>query len=68
MSIKLKTPKRVGFCSLLTIVFVIFKLLGKITWSWWWVFAPLWILATIYGVILIIIGIGIVFIYIIEKR
>lgn len=27
----------------LFIVFLIFKLTGVITWSWWWVFAPLWI-------------------------
>lgn len=27
----------------LTIVFVVLKLIGIITWSWWWVLAPLWI-------------------------
>src|SRR5262249_26206417 len=27
----------------LTIVFVVLKLLHKITWSWWWVLSPLWI-------------------------
>ena len=25
----------------LTIMLVVFKLLGYITWSWWWVFSPL---------------------------
>lgn len=30
----------VGFASLLTIVFIVLKLLGKITWSWWWVLSP----------------------------
>lgn len=25
------------------IVFLVFKLLGKITWSWWLVTAPLWL-------------------------
>jgi len=33
----------IGFCGLLTIVFIILKLLGKIDWSWLWVLAPLWI-------------------------
>lgn len=33
----------IGFGSLLTIVFITLKLLGKITWSWWWVLAPSWI-------------------------
>lgn len=33
----------IGFCGLLTIVFIVLKLLGKITWSWWWVLAPSWI-------------------------
>lgn len=25
------------------IVFLILKLVGVITWSWWWVFSPLWL-------------------------
>lgn len=33
----------VSFLSLLTILFIALKLLGAITWSWWWVLAPLWI-------------------------
>lgn len=33
----------IGFTGLLALVFVIFKLLGRITWSWWWVLSPLWI-------------------------
>jgi len=24
------------------VVFLTLKLVGKITWSWWWVSAPLW--------------------------
>jgi len=30
----------IGFAGLLTIVFIVLKLLGKITWSWWWVLSP----------------------------
>ena len=33
----------VGFTGLLTIVFIILKLIGKIDWSWWWVLSPIWI-------------------------
>ena len=48
----------IGFTGLLTIVFVILKLLGKIDWSWWWVLSPLWIsflLVLVFFVILLII-------------
>lgn len=67
MSRSSSTSSGIGFCGLLTIVFVIFKLLGKITWSWWWVFAPIWIsgLATI-GV-LSIVGIIALIVYLLEK-
>lgn len=44
----------IGFTGLLTIVFIILKLCGVITWSWWWVLSPLWI-AMIFWVILVVI-------------
>jgi hypothetical protein len=31
-----------NFLGLLTIVFITLKLIGYITWSWWWVLSPLW--------------------------
>lgn len=37
----------IGFCGLLTIVFITLKLVGYIDWPWWWVLAPLWISACI---------------------
>lgn len=33
----------IGFCGLLTIVFITLKLTEYIDWSWWWVLCPLWI-------------------------
>ena len=33
--------------SILTIIFVLAKLVGGVTWSWWWVVSPLWISAAI---------------------
>lgn len=47
----------IGFCGLLTIVFITLKLIGKIDWSWLWVLAPLWIPLSILVIILIIVGI-----------
>lgn len=29
--------------TILGIIFVIIKLIGKISWSWWWVLSPFWI-------------------------
>jgi len=29
--------------TLLTIIFVIAKIWGKLDWSWWMVFSPIWI-------------------------
>lgn len=33
----------IGFLGLLTIVFIVLKLIGFISWSWWWVLSPIWI-------------------------
>lgn len=38
----------VGF---LTLIFVILKLTGNITWSWWWVFTPIYIAVLFYIVL-----------------
>jgi hypothetical protein len=32
--------KLMGFFELLTLIFVVAKITGYISWSWWWVFAP----------------------------
>lgn len=33
----------IGFCGLLTVLFIGLKLTGHIAWSWWWVLSPIWI-------------------------
>lgn len=33
----------IGLCGGLALVFIALKLMKVITWSWWWVLAPLWI-------------------------
>lgn len=37
----------IGFIGLLTIIFIVLKLVGTITWSWWWVLSPLWLMTVI---------------------
>lgn len=37
----------IGFVGLLTIVFIVLKLVKVIKWSWLWVLSPLWISAII---------------------
>ena len=37
----------ISFPALLTIVFIVLKLIGIISWSWWWVLSPLWIFVAI---------------------
>jgi len=47
----------IGFAGLLTIVFIVLKLLGKIDWSWWWVLSPLWITALLLlGAVLLVVA------------
>lgn len=44
----------VSVCGVLTIVFIVLKLIGVIHWSWVWVLCPLWISAIIVIVALVI--------------
>ena len=44
----------IGFCGLLTIVFIVLKLLKVISWSWVWVLCPLWIPFSIVMVAIVI--------------
>lgn len=29
-----------GFCEVLTLIFIVLKLVGVVSWSWWVVFSP----------------------------
>lgn len=50
----------IGFCGLLTIVFIVLKLCGIINWSWIWVLSPIWI-----SVILVIL-IVVIFVFVVK--
>ena len=47
----------IGFCGILTIVFITLKLTNNIDWSWWWVLGPLWIPTAIVLLLCIFFGI-----------
>ena len=54
-----RTWRGPGFLSLLTLLFVAGKITGHLTWSWLWVFAPLWIptaLLLAFVLLLVIVG------------
>lgn len=54
MSDKNNSNTSIGFIGLLQILFIALKLLGKITWSWWWVLSPIWIQFVILAIVLIV--------------
>ena len=45
----------ISFFGLLQITFIVLKLIDKISWSWWWVLAPMWISSIIFIVVLVLI-------------
>lgn len=47
-----------GIVSVLTIVFIVLKLLEVIKWSWIWVLSPIWISAVIVVAVFSVILIG----------
>lgn len=47
-----------GIVSVLTIVFIVLKLLGVIKWSWIWVLSHIWISAVIVVAVFSVILIG----------
>lgn len=45
----------IGFCGLLTILFIALKLTHYIDWAWVWVLAPLWIPLTVLAIFVVLI-------------
>lgn len=50
------------FFSILGLIFITLKLMGELTWSWWWVLAPFWgpvvFVLVIMLVGLLLVGVG----------
>ena len=55
MSNENKSSNGIDIFSVLFIVFLILKLTGNITWSWWWVTAPLWGPLSVIGVFILVV-------------
>lgn len=55
--------QNISFFSLLGLTFIVLKLCGVISWSWWWVTAPFWgpIALVLAIVILVAIVVGAIF-------
>ena len=54
-----KDSKSIGLSTILFLIFLTLKLGGwgvVATWSWWWVFSPIWIPVALLIVVAIIIG------------
>lgn len=47
----------IGLGTVLFLVFLVLKLVGVITWSWWWVTSPLWISFALVMFVVILISI-----------
>jgi fatty acid desaturase len=43
-----------SFVTLLAILFIALKLIGVITWSWWWVLSPIWIGFTLFCTVIFV--------------
>lgn len=49
---------KIDFFGLLQIVFIVLKVTGLITWSWWMVFIPLYIEVALIAIIFIVYGVN----------
>ena len=45
-----------GIFGVLTVIFIVLKVLGIIAWSWWAVFSPMFILIGLYAIWLVFVG------------
>jgi len=57
MSNNQNTSGGIGIGMILFLIFMTLKLTGNITWSWWWVTAPLWFPLLLALVIFAFIGV-----------
>lgn len=48
----------ITFITMLTLVFVILKCLGRIAWSWVWVLCPIWISVLLVAAVFLTVLVG----------
>lgn len=48
------TSSGISFSGMLTIVFIVLKLTGVISWSWLWVLSPIWISLVIALIMIVV--------------
>ena len=48
-----------GFLEILTLIFVIAKVVGAVSWPWWIVFSPLLLSVTVYVIDYAVFGISV---------
>lgn len=58
MNQKKKKSSGMGIISILTLIFIILKLIGYIEWNWVWIFSPIWISAILFMAATLIILVG----------
>jgi len=58
----------VGLFGWMFLIFLTLKLTGYITWSWWWVTAPLWIPFGVVIGILLVGGVGWLIMELVNKK
>ena len=47
MNLTSSSPAIVLPAGLLTLVFTLLKVFNQLTWSWWWILSPLWIMSVV---------------------
>ena len=57
-----KSAGGMGFCAVLTLIFIVLRLLKVISWSWVWILSPIWIpLLALLVFIVVFIAVGLLF-------
>jgi hypothetical protein len=58
----------IGLAGVLGVVFIVLKLTGNISWSWWWVLSPWWISLGLAALIVLLIVAWAVAAAVLEQR
>ena len=58
MENKVNVSGGIGFIGMLTIAFIVLKLINIISWSWIWVLSPLWVPTAILLLMFVLLLIG----------